>query len=736
MKFKKLTAVLLSAVTLASAPSLPMIRETVHHSAIIAEAADTIIARFPQNGLSYQAYKDSSGATYAAVTDYSADLTSATVPATVTYNSKTYPVKRIKAYAFWGSKIKTVSFSSSDLTIESTAFAYTSQLTTVTANTSVKNLTINEKAFYQSGIQNFNCYAKNCDIYGNAFADSKLNLFQFRSNVQTANLFNSAFAETKKLTKVKFDNSGIKLTLGNKAFERSSIRDLSIPSSVTTIPESCFNECTNLVNLSLPDTLTTIKRYAFQNAVLPDKMYFPAKTTDISYCAFNGVRNVSAYYVDSANTKYQSIDGVLYTKDGSALCAYPAKKNGSYFESDVKSIWYGAITNNPYLKTLKLQNFSLTRPDDTNFGNNSNLETVVIKSTESNKTGQEILNLYGSFCIGSKVKTINGFSFLKNTSAGQEPKFEDKFESRILENFENYSDYSFMKDYIDKMATYVVNKETNSSMTKLQKAVRLQQWICDRVFYDPVVGKINILKRKNQPIPSNLSETDKNHVDASVFLHKKSDGKYYTVCDGYARAYKILMDKAGIPTDYVMGYNRTTGVLEHAWNLVNLDGTWYHVDVTNDDNNGSLFYEQYSDNMVPDSAVYPFKTYGGRYKYFLCSDADFAANDVHYHYEWESREHPELNSRNGAALDSSLAMRGDLNGNRQFYDDPNNGMTDLEILQQYLLGNYSLNYETWKKADIDKDGKVNSYDLVLLRQFRNQFDLYSPATARYILLEY
>lgn len=49
-----------------------------------------------------------------------------------------------------------------------------------------------------------------------------------------------------------------------------------------------------------------------------------------------------------------------------------------------------------------------------------------------------------------------------------------------------------------------------------------------------------------------------------------------SVCAGYTKMFSILMNGAGIGTVAVTGSN-------HAWNKVNLDGTWYNVDTTWDD---------------------------------------------------------------------------------------------------------------------------------------------------------
>lgn len=55
------------------------------------------------------------------------------------------------------------------------------------------------------------------------------------------------------------------------------------------------------------------------------------------------------------------------------------------------------------------------------------------------------------------------------------------------------------------------------------------------------------------------------------------------VCEGYSRAFKVLCDELGIPCVLNEGYARSSAsdVPEaHMWNYVQLDGSWYAVDVT------------------------------------------------------------------------------------------------------------------------------------------------------------
>ena len=56
------------------------------------------------------------------------------------------------------------------------------------------------------------------------------------------------------------------------------------------------------------------------------------------------------------------------------------------------------------------------------------------------------------------------------------------------------------------------------------------------------------------------------------------------VCQGYSYAFKLCMDICGIDCITVGGTaDNGKEVLSHAWNMVRLDGRWYHVDVTWDD---------------------------------------------------------------------------------------------------------------------------------------------------------
>lgn len=68
-----------------------------------------------------------------------------------------------------------------------------------------------------------------------------------------------------------------------------------------------------------------------------------------------------------------------------------------------------------------------------------------------------------------------------------------------------------------------------------------------------------------------------------------------TVCAGYAKAFQYLMQQLGIPCFYCRGYSGE----KHAWNIIDLYGDYYNVDLTWDDAKpGNYDYFNKTDNEL------------------------------------------------------------------------------------------------------------------------------------------
>ncbi|MCL2463334.1 MAG: hypothetical protein FWF44_11760, partial [Defluviitaleaceae bacterium] len=99
------------------------------------------------------------------------------------------------------------------------------------------------------------------------------------------------------------------------------------------------------------------------------------------------------------------------------------------------------------------------------------------------------------------------------------------------------------------------------------------------------------------------------------------------VCNGYCKAFKLLMDLEGVPCDVVYGTASDSGEnIGHAWNRVCLDGDWYNVDVTFDATGGRtgapfMIYDYFN---VTDSLL------GRDHTPYLVSDKKCSATEYDY----------------------------------------------------------------------------------------------------------
>ena len=101
----------------------------------------------------------------------------------------------------------------------------------------------------------------------------------------------------------------------------------------------------------------------------------------------------------------------------------------------------------------------------------------------------------------------------------------------------------------------------NDSMSDYEVVLKLYENMIALVDYD-TIGLEEQKKIDLTPtIPDDLRSV------YGVFVNKKS------VCAGYAKAFQLLLNLCGIGSVYVCSAT-------HAWNIVKLEGDWYHFDVT------------------------------------------------------------------------------------------------------------------------------------------------------------
>lgn len=123
--------------------------------------------------------------------------------------------------------------------------------------------------------------------------------------------------------------------------------------------------------------------------------------------------------------------------------------------------------------------------------------------------------------------------------------------------------------------------------------------------YDDIITRARTLEQKTaealRSIPSGLSEFERElavhdyivnnteyDVESVEFVDSFTDASTSygvlvnrkALCSGYSFATKLLLNRIGVSCSVIKGISKGTG---HMWNIVRIDGLWYHLDVTWDD---------------------------------------------------------------------------------------------------------------------------------------------------------
>ena len=123
---------------------------------------------------------------------------------------------------------------------------------------------------------------------------------------------------------------------------------------ITAIGNSAFLGCEALKSITLPTGIREIGMYAFYGSSL-ESISVGADVKAIGECCFVNCKRLKAISVDSANTEYCSLDGVLFSKDKTDLICYPAGKTDSELSMrlGVKNVLSAAFYGCSFLKTVR-----------------------------------------------------------------------------------------------------------------------------------------------------------------------------------------------------------------------------------------------------------------------------------------------------------------------------------------------------------------------------------------------
>lgn len=114
-------------------------------------------------------------------------------------------------------------------------------------------------------------------------------------------------------------------------------------------------------------------------------------------------------------------------------------------------------------------------------------------------------------------------------------------------------------------AREIIQTIIRPGMSDLEKETAIHDYILDRTQYD------------YQEFSYGIPTVSRPYDSYGALIEQ------YAVCDGYAHAMQMLGRLAGLDIYYVVGISG----MAHAWNLVRVNGDFYHVDATWNDSDGS-----------------------------------------------------------------------------------------------------------------------------------------------------
>ena len=252
----------------------------------------------------------------------------------------------------------------------------------------------------------------------------------------------------------------------------------------------------------------------------------------VTICAFQKDKIVYKYYEYTIDKKYSKININDYYKDDNFNYVDDYTESGIKNRNDlINSIYYAINSGTDYIERY-------IDSDYTNYINDINTLTA-----------------YNGAEFKKVISTLNNFVHPYNSSNNVKISYGGDYKIGITINKAYTQDeINEINNKVDK----ILSENVNNNMPPKEKIRAIHDYIIDHTEYDK-------LKYENKN-----NDTYKSNTAYGVLIEG------YGTCNGYADAMEIFLDKMNI-------INYKISNEEHIWNLVYLDGKWYHLDLTWDD---------------------------------------------------------------------------------------------------------------------------------------------------------
>ena len=357
------------------------------------------------------------------ITKYTGSGGNVIIPST----TNSFPVTSIGYTAFYDcDNLTSATIPNSVTSIGEEAFEECYNLTNVTIGNSVTN--IGNSAFYfcfsLTSIMVDTNNPSYSSIAGVLFNKSQTALIAYPAGLSGSyTISNSvisigykAFFYCLNLTSVTIPNSVS--SIGDGAFQGChSLTNVIIPNSVTSIGFGVFYHCTNMASVTIPSSVTSIGSSAFWDCYSLARVAIPNGVTNIGDGALGGCSRLFSIVVDTNNSSYSSLAGILFNKSQTTLIAYPSVRGVYTIPNGVTSIGSDAFSDCYNLTSVTIPN-SVTSIGTEAFFDCYSLTNVAISNSVTNIASvafENCTNLTG-VTIPNSVTTIGFGVFYYCTS--------------------------------------------------------------------------------------------------------------------------------------------------------------------------------------------------------------------------------------------------------------------------------------------------------------------------------
>ena len=204
------------------------------------------------------------------------------------------------------SSLTQVTIPDSVTSIDYNAFYNCTSLTQVTIPDSVTS--IGNYAFYNTGYYNNSSNWENGVLYiGNHLIKAETSIsgsYEIKSGTKT--IAEHAFEDCSSLTQVTIPDSVT--SIGNKAFSWcGSLTQVTIHDGVTSIGSYAFQSCTSLTQVTIPDGVTSIDDFAFSGCSSLTQVTIPDGVTSIGNYAFSWCSSLKTVYYCGTDDEWENI---------------------------------------------------------------------------------------------------------------------------------------------------------------------------------------------------------------------------------------------------------------------------------------------------------------------------------------------------------------------------------------------------------------------------------------------